>query len=83
MCPGQGQYLTDTGIRSHCNGVFDNATLVFFNFLHFCSLLLAGHILMNNADTALLGHTDSKACLGHGIHGSGNQGDIQLNFTGK
>ncbi len=38
---------------------------------------------MDDADAALLGHGDRQARLGDGIHGGGNQRDVQGNFAGQ
>ncbi|MNS94343.1 hypothetical protein D3C72_1285550 [compost metagenome] len=69
--------LGDGHVRAYGDGVGDHAALVLLDLAHFGSLLLDGHVLVNEADTAFLGQCDSQTGFGHCVHGSGNHRDIQ------
>ena len=80
---GQVQDLADTGVGTHRDGVADDAGLEFLHLTHLPGLLLGAHVLVDDADAALLGHGDSQARLRDGIHGGRHEGDIQPNGPGK
>ncbi|MNG22263.1 hypothetical protein D3C85_1625980 [compost metagenome] len=46
-------------------------------------MLLDGHVLVDDADTTFLSHGDCQTGFSDGVHGSGNQWNIQLDATGK
>ena len=50
----------------------------FFHLQHFPGLLFGAHVLVDDAHAALCGQGDCQAGFRDGIHGRGNQGDIEL-----
>ncbi|MND77944.1 hypothetical protein D3C80_696470 [compost metagenome] len=80
---GQLEQITDRGVSLDGDRILDHAGLEFLDLAHFGSLLLDGHVLVDDADAAFLSHGNGQAGFGHGIHGSGNQRNIQLDATGQ
>ena len=54
--------------RSQRKRVCDHAILRTFHLVHFFRLRLDGHILVDNADTALSCHGDRHPVFCHGVH---------------
>src|SRR5690606_1778510 len=77
------QQLADLGFGGNSNGVMNNGRFMTLDLAHFGGLLFDAHVLVNDADAALLRHGNGQASFGDGIHGCGNQGDIQLDPTGQ
>ncbi|MNV13593.1 hypothetical protein D3C71_1042410 [compost metagenome] len=63
--------------------VLDHTGFVTLDLADFGSLLLDGHVLVDDADTTFLSHGDCQTGFSDGVHGSGNQWNIQLDATGK
>ncbi|MNO76459.1 hypothetical protein D3C76_675330 [compost metagenome] len=80
---GQFEQVTHRGIGLDGDRVLDHAGLELLDLAHFGSLLLDGHVLVDDADAAFLGHGNGQTGFGHGIHGGGNQRNIQLDATGQ
>ncbi len=76
---GQGQQVADGGIGIDGDGVFDHTGFVFFHHAHLLRLLLDAHTLVDDPDATVLRHGNGQAGFGHGVHGSRDQRDIQLN----
>ena len=54
----------------------DVAFLLVLGIAVMVRLLLEGHILVHNTDTALLGHGDGQGGLGDRVHGRREKGDV-------
>ena len=70
-------------IRTDGDGVHHHAA---FELLHLADLLglrLGRHVAMENADAACLRHGDGKAGFRHRVHGSGNDGNAELDCAGQ
>ncbi len=50
---------------------------------HLSRLLLGSHVLVNDADTALLRESNGKPRVGHRIHRRRNERDVQRNVAGE
>ena len=46
-------------------------------------LIVDGHVLVDDADAAFLRHRDCEASLGHGVHCSGDQWQVDANLAGQ
>ncbi|CDF94346.1 hypothetical protein BN844_3546 [Pseudomonas sp. SHC52] len=80
---GQFEQIAHRGIGLDGDRVLDHASLEPLDLAHFGGLLFDGHVLVDDTDTAFLGHGNGQTGFGHGVHGSGNQRDIQFDATGK
>ena len=80
---GKGMKISQSGCSLKSEGVFNHTTFIFFNCPDLFGLLLDGHALVDNADTAFLGKGNGQTRLGHSIHGRGNQRDIHGNTAGQ
>ena len=79
----QFQDLTNGHVRIHGYRIADHAA---FELLHPIDLPCLGidrHVLVNDADAALLGNGDGEACLGDRIHGRRHNGEIDLDLAGQ
>ena len=61
----------------------DNTEFVALDARDLTCLFIGGEVLVDDADPAFLGHGNGKAGLGHGIHGGGNQRNIQGDIAGQ
>src|SRR5690606_577072 len=77
------QQLADLGLGRHGHRVMDDGRLVPLDLAHLGSLLLDAHVLVDDANAAFLRHGDGQAGFGDGVHGCGNQGDVQLDVAGQ
>src|SRR5690606_1823637 len=50
---------------------------------HLGSLLLDGHVLVDDANAAFLSHGDGQTRLGDRVHGSGQQRNVQFDAAGQ
>ena len=75
------QRLGDRLPRAHRHRVDDHAGLGALHLVDLFGLLLDGHVLVDDAEPALLGHGDGQARLGHGVHGGGDDGDVQADVA--
>ena len=80
---GQLNQVTDGGAGVDGDRILDHTGLKLFDLAHFESLLLDGHVFVNNAHATFLRHGNRQTGFGNGVHGSGQQWDIQLNTPGK
>ena len=76
------EQVTHSGVSFDGDRIFHHAGFVTLDLAHFGSLLLDGHVLVDDADAAFLSHGNGQTGFGDGVHGSGNQGNIQLDATG-
>ena len=61
----------------------DDGSLVALDLAHLGGLLLDAHVLVDDANATFLRHGDGQAGFGDGVHGSGNQRNVQLDFAGQ
>ena len=54
-----------------------------FHFRHRPRLALDAHVFMHNTDAAFLRHRNRQPRLGNGVHGGGNQRQIELDMAGE
>ena len=80
---GQVEQVAHGGVGFDGDGVLDHTGLETLDLAHFGSLLLDGHVLVDDADAAFLSHGDRQTGFSDGVHGGGNQWDIQLDATGQ
>jgi len=80
---GQFKQLTYRGISLDGDGLFNHTGFEALDLANFVSLLLDGHVLVDDADTAFLSHGDCQTGFSHGVHCGGNQRNIQFNATGQ
>ena len=62
--------------RTHRHWIDDHPRLGALHFVDLFRLLLDGHVLMDDAEPALLSHCDRQARLGHGVHRSGDDRNV-------
>ena len=79
----QFEQFTYGGIGLDGDGFFNHTSLETLDLAHFVSLLLDGHVLVDDTDTAFLSHGDCQTGFSYGVHCSGNQRNIQFNATGQ
>ena len=80
---GQFEQFTDGCIRLDRDGLFNHTGFEALDLADFVSLLLDGHVLVDDTDTAFLSHGDCQTGFSYGVHCSGNQRNIQFNATGQ
>ena len=80
---GQVEQVAHGGVGVDGDRVLDHASLELLDLADFAGLLFDGHVLVDDADAAFLGHGNGQARFGHGIHGSGNQRNVQLDAAGQ
>ena len=51
--------------------------------MHLTCLLGDGHILVDYSDTTLAGDGNGQCRLGHGVHGSRNEGYVKCDVAGE
>jgi len=67
----------------NCNRILHHATLELLDLADGCRLLLNGHVLVHDADTAFLSHGDGQFCLGNGIHGGRQKRNVEGDTLGQ
>src|SRR5690554_285821 len=80
---GLGQQIDGFHVGSDSYRILHNGSFVALDLAHFGSLLFDGHVLVHNANAALLGHGNGQTGLGHGIHGGGQQRNIDFDIAGQ
>ena len=83
MSGGEFQKIPDGGTGINGNRVFDHTAFVFLDLANFSGLLPGRHILVNNPDSAFLGHGNGQRGFGNSIHRGRNQRNIQLDTAGQ
>jgi hypothetical protein len=83
VLPGQGEHLADPGRRRDGDRVGDHAALVLLDLAHLVGLLLDRQVLVQDAETALLGDGDRQPRLGDGVHRRRDQRDAEANLAGQ
>ena len=79
----QVECISHRGIHVDGDGIRDHAVFSTFYLSHLGSLFANGHILVKHTDTTLLRNGNGHAGFGHGIHACRDNGNIQLDVTGK
>ena len=70
-------------IRTDGLGVVDDDIFTAFDFTDHIRLFLNGTVAVNDANAAFPGQGNGKFVFGDGIHGGGDQGNIQGNTLGE
>jgi hypothetical protein len=83
MLARQPHHITHAHARRNGNRILEHAGFIALDLDHLGRLLLDRKILVNNADAAFLSQRDGQTSLGHGIHGSGHQRNIEADVTGQ
>ena len=71
--------LANGPVRGHGDRVAHHARLEFLDDQDLACLLFHRHVLVNDADAALLGKRDRESRLGHRVHGRRQQRNAQAN----
>ena len=77
------EHLAHRHIGGDGDRIADNAGLESLDSGHLTRLFGWRIILVDDADSAFLGDGDGKPRLGHGIHGSRHQRNVQRDATGQ
>ena len=77
------QRLGDGLPRPHGHGIDDHPRLGALDLVDFLGLRVDRHVLVDDAEAALLGHGDGQARLGDGVHGRGDDGDVEADVAGQ
>ena len=80
---GQLEQVAHGGVGVNGDRVGDHTGLELLDLAHFGSLLLDGHVLVDDADAAFLGHGNGQTGFGNGVHGGREQRNVQLDATGQ
>ena len=78
---GQVQHLLNRRRRRHRDRIIDHTRLEFLDLAHFTRLIGRRHILVDDAQSALLRQRDRQPGLGHRIHRRRQQRDVESNFA--
>ncbi len=78
--PGQFDHLANGHVRLDGDGIADDPALEFFDAIDLPGLIVNRHILVNDADAALLGDGNGKTGLRDGVHGGGDHGQVDAYF---
>ena len=70
-------------VRAEVERIGNNAVLRALHAVNLLRLLLDGHVLVDDAQTALARHGDGRLRLRHRIHGRRQERDIQLDLIGQ
>ena len=81
-CAGERQHVADAGLRGDCDRVLDDAAFVFLDGADFAGLALDAHILVNDAEAALLGQGDGETRFGDAVHGRRQQRHVEADLPG-
>src|SRR5690606_36001395 len=65
----QLEQLRHGGVGVNGDRVLDHTGLELLDLAHLVGLLLDGHVLVDDADAAFLGHGNGQAGFGNGVHG--------------
>ena len=80
---GQFDKVADRGVRTDGDRILDHPRLVFLYGPHLARLLLDRHVLVNDADAALLRDGNRQPGFRDRVHGGRNERDLQLNVPGQ
>ena len=79
----QGLRLAQRGIRRDGDGVHHHTAFKALHRAHRGALLLDGKVAVQHANAAHLRHHNGHIGLGHRVHRSGNDGDVQRDTLGQ
>ena len=65
------------------DGILDEPMHVVLHARHLRELLLLGHVVVDEPESAVEGHGDGHAGFGHRVHVGGHQRDIQVQSIGQ
>lgn len=77
-----GEYITDVAIGADGNRFLNQAVDIIFDPSDQANLIAFGHIVMDDADTAVAGHGGGHGSLGDGIHIGGEEGNVEFKLFG-
>ena len=77
------QRLGDRLPRAHGHRVDDHARFRALDLVDLLGLLLDGHVLVDDAQSTLLGHGDGQASLSDRVHGRAEDGDIEVDVPSE
>jgi hypothetical protein len=75
--------IPDRGVHMKDYRIEDHPALGALHLTNLLGLQLDLHVLVNESQSSLQGHTYSQVCLGDGIHGSGYNWNIELDIRGQ
>ena len=78
---GEVDQLAHGGVGADGDRVLDHAGFVFLDGAHLAGLVVHRHAFVQDADAAFLGHGDRQTVFGDGVHGGGQQRDVQLDVA--
>jgi hypothetical protein len=79
----QGHDLAHGGGRRDHHRVAQQAAFIALDLGHLRGLLGGRQVLVNDADAAFLSDGNRQARFSHGVHGRGDQGQLQFDIAGK
>lgn len=71
---GQFEQVTNGRVSLDGDRILDHTRFELLDLAHFGSLLLDGHVLVDDADAAFLSHGDCQTGFSDGVHSGGNEG---------
>src|ERR1700712_4508382 len=80
---GQFEQITNSGVSLDGDRILDHTRFELLDLAHFGSLLLDGHVLVDDTDATFLSHGDCQTGFSHGVHSGGDKGDVQFDATGQ
>src|SRR5690554_2460283 len=83
MLLSYGQQVFELGFGTYGHRILDDHALVLFDLANFCRLGGNTHVLVHDANPALLRHGNGQAGFGHGIHGGGDKRNIEVEIAGE
>ncbi len=83
VLPSQCQYIAHSHFRGNGDGVAQHATFKALDLADLRCLRLGGHVLVDDANPALLCQGNGQTRFGHRIHGGGQQRRIQVDVAGQ
>src|SRR3989442_757460 len=75
--------LAQRAVGAERDRVHDHPRFAALDAIHFGSLTIDRHVLVDHADAAQARHGHRHLRLGHGIHGRGDNRDVQRNGAGE
>ena len=78
----QGERIGERGAGRDGDGIHHHAGFEFLDLADLGGLLLGLEIAVDDAEAAGLRHGDRHLGLGHGVHGRGDDRDIERNLAG-
>jgi len=76
-------HLANGHVRLDADGIADDAAFEFLDAVYLPRLMLDGHVLMDDADAALLRHSDGETGFGDRVHRGGDHREVDADFAGQ